>query len=108
MVTKVTRFVRKWWWLILAVGGVALWVLWKIFQPRRPDAPAPALTKPPKLIEMARAEVERVHLEGEVEKAKVRAEAKAQVQQIEAIEEKGKTDPAAARKDLAAFLATNL
>lgn len=106
MITKFKRFVRKWWWLILLAGGVVLYVAWKVFGPREP-ANAP-LKPPPKFIEMARAEVEKVHLEGEVEKAKIRTRADVQREQIAAIEEKGKKDPAAARKELADFLAANL
>jgi hypothetical protein len=100
------RFLRKWWYLILLGAGAVLWFAWKLFGPRAPDAPEPV--EPPKFLEMARTEVERVHLEAEVEKVKVRTVADIQRKEIEAIEEKGKDDPAAAREELAAFLAANL
>jgi len=103
---NVMRFIRKWWWLVILGLAMAGWIIWKVFGPRMPGAAPP--TQLPKFIDLARAEVERVHLEGEVEKAKVRTEATGQVKQIEAIEEKGKTDPATARKELASFLAANL
>jgi hypothetical protein len=102
---NVLRIVRKWWWVIILALGTVGWILWKVFGPRDSGAALPA---PPKFLDMARAEVERVHLEGEVEKAKVRTEATGQMKQIEAIEEKGKKDPAAARRDLADFLSQNL
>ena len=105
--TKAKRFVRKWWYLILLGLGATAWVLWQVFKPRAPGA-AVLEPEPPKFLEMARVEVERVHLEGEVEKAKVRTVAKIQSKQIDEIEEKGKDDPAAARAELAAFLAANL
>lgn len=73
------------------------------------SAPIGDLTIPSKtFVERARSEVEKVHLEGEVEKAKVRTVAEVQIKEIETIEKKGKEDPAQARKDLAAFLAANL
>lgn len=100
------RFVRRWWWAILLATGVVAAVLWKVFGPRMPDADV--AMPHPKFIDLARDKVERVHLEGEIEKAKIRTEADGKRKQIEAIEEKGKTDPAAARKQLAEFLAANL
>lgn len=106
MIAKLKRFIRKWWWLILLGSGIALYVAWKVFGPRDPVS-AP-LKPPPKFIELARTEVEKVHLEGEVEKAKIRTRADVQREQIAAIEEKGKKDPAAARMELADFLAKNL
>jgi hypothetical protein len=106
MIAKVKRFVRQWWWLFLLGAGVVLYVAWKVFGPREPVNGPPK--PPPKFIDMARTEVEKVHLEGEVEKAKIRTRAEGQREQIAAIEEKGKKDPAAARRELAAFLASNL
>lgn len=104
--TKVKRFARRWWWAFLLAAAVVGFVLWKILGPRPAD---PELAvEPPKFLEMARKEVERVHLEGEVEKAKVRATADSQREAIADIEETAKDDPAEARKELAAFLAQNL
>jgi len=100
------RFVRRWWWAFALGAGVVGVALWQIFGPRAPGAPP--VTVSPKLIERAREQVERVHLEGEVEKARIRTQAEGVHKQLDAIEEKGKADPKAARKDLAAFLSASL
>lgn len=104
---KVKRFIRRWWWAFLAVAGIVFAVLWKILGPKEKFSVQGPL-KPPTFVERARDKVERVHLEGEVEKAKVRATADVQRETIEEIEKKGKTNPAEARKDMAAWLAKNL
>lgn len=105
----VTRFVRKWWWLILLGVAVVFAIVWQVLKGKSGTAPIDDLVVPKKtFVEKARDEVEKVHLEAEVEKAKVRAEAKSQMEQIKAIEEKGKTEPKKAREDLAAFLSANL
>lgn len=106
----VQRFIRKWWWLILLGLAVLFTVLWKVLSGGRGgSAPIGDLVVPKQtFVEKARDQVEKVHLEAEVEKAKVRTVAKEQMKQIEAIEEKGKTEPKKAREDLAAFLAANL
>ncbi len=104
---KAKRFVRRWWHLIVLGLGITGWVLWRMFKPRAPGV-VELEPEPPKFLEMARVEVERVHLEAEVEKVKVRTIAEVELKQIDAIEEKGKDDPAAARAELAAFLAANL
>lgn len=103
--TKIKRFFRRWWWAFVLAATAVGWVLWKMFGPRLPDAPDP---EPPKFLEKAREQVERVHLEAEVEKAKVRTTADVKVKEIDAIEEKGKDDPAKAREELAEWLAANL
>lgn len=103
---KITRWLRKWWWLLVIGAGVALAVLWHVFGPRRAGPPPPM--QMPKLLDLARDKVEKIHLEGEVEKAKIRAVADEQRKQIAAIEDKGKADPAAARAELAAWLGKNL
>lgn len=101
------RKLREWWWLVAAVLGVVIFALWQILKPKGggslPDEPVA-----PKFAEKAKAEVERVRLEGEVEKAKVRATGDAQRKEIEVIEEKAQEDPVQARKDMAAWLARNL
>ena len=105
---KVQRFIRRWWWAFLLAAGFIASILWKLLGPKDGSDPADGLPKPPTFLDRARDEVERVHLEAEVEKAKVRAQADAQKEVIAKIEEKGKTDPAGARKDIADWLAGNL
>ena len=105
---KVRRFIRRWWWAFLAAAGVVFVIVWKLLGPKNGPKPLEGPLKPPTFVERARDKVERVHLEAEVEKAKIRAEAGAQKEVIAKIEERGKTDPAGARKDIAAWLAGNL
>jgi hypothetical protein len=104
---KIKRFIRRWWWVFLLVAGFILSIVWKLLGPRKGPEPE-GTAKPPTFVDRARDEVERVHLEAEVEKAKVRAQADAQKEVIAKIEEKGKTDPKGARKDIADWLAGNL
>lgn len=107
----VVRFVRKWWWLLLLGIAIVATVLFKVLTGRKgSNVPITEIDiDPPKtLVDKARDKVEKVHLEGEIEKAKVRTVAEEKIKQIEAIEEKGKTEPKKAREDLAAFLAANL
>jgi len=92
----------------LASAAIVGVVLWRIFAPRRPDAPVPEVMKPTKFVDLARDKVERVHLEAEVEKVRIRTQAEEANKQLDVIEEKGKADPKAARKDLADFLASGL
>lgn len=105
---KVQRFIRRWWWAFLLAAGFLVSILWKLLGPKNGSGPPDGPLKPPTFVERARNEVERVHLEAAVEKAKVRAQADAQKKVIADIEEKGKTDPAGARKDIADWLAGNL
>lgn len=104
------RFVRKWWWLALMLLAIIFSVLWKLLTGKRGSAEpiTQGLEPSPTLVEKARDQIEKVHLEGEVEKAKTRTVAEEQIKRIEAIEEKGKTHPKVARKELAEFLAANL
>jgi hypothetical protein len=100
------RFVRKWWWVLLIGLGALLVVLWKLLA-NRPDDPDEPL-EVPKLLDKARAEVERVHLEAEIEKARVRTTAEARHEELDLIEAAGNDDPARARADLAEWLTRNL
>jgi hypothetical protein len=104
---KVERFIRKWWWVLLLGLGVVLTILWKLLGPRGEPPPDDSVI-PPTFVDRARDQVERVHLEGDVEKARVRATSDVQRKAIDSIEEKGKDDPKGARKDIAAFLSANL
>jgi len=105
---KVKRFIRRWWWAFALGVGFAITILWKLLGPKGGPEPTEGPLKPPTFTERARDKIERVHLEGEIEKAKVRATADAQKKVIESIEKKGETDPKGARRDIAAFLAANL
>lgn len=107
---SIGRFCRKYGWMILLGVGVVLAVLWNILRGRGGQARIDDVIVSPKptFVEKARKEVEKVHLEAEVEKAKVQAISQTQVNKIEEIEEKAKEDPKQARKELAAFLAKSL
>lgn len=103
---KALRVLKRWWWVAAGAIAAALFVLWQILKPKGSGSePAPGL---PRFAERAKAEAERVRLEGEVEKAKIRATGDAQRQEIESIEEKAKEDPVQARQDMAEWLAKNL
>ena len=104
------RKVRQYWWVALAVlGGIAAVVFRLLAGNKQPSAqPGPTAPQPPTFSEHAQTQVERVHLEGEVEKARITATADAHQAEIDRIEETGKTDPKEARKQLAGFLARNL
>lgn len=103
------RFIRQWWWAFVGIAGGIFLLVWRIIASKPGggaviDPPVPT----PTLSERAKVEVERVRLEGEVEKAKVAATADAHREEIARIEETGKTDPKEARRQLAAHLARNL
>ncbi len=57
---------------------------------------------------IADKEVERIRLEGEIEKARVSARAGARHEELDAIEELGKDDPVEARERLSTWLNGNL
>lgn len=99
------RFIRKWWWTFLIGALVVGFFAWRILRPTSNPTLAPP---PPKLLDKAREEVERIHLEGEIEKVRVRATADAQRAELDRIEEQGEEDPKAAREALSDFLNANL
>lgn len=103
---KVERFVRRYWWILILAAGFVFSILWKILGPK--DAPLDDEVKVPTFVERARDKIERVHLEGDVDKAKIRAVADEDQKVIAAIEKKGETDPKGAREDIAKWLASNL
>ena len=101
----VWRFIRRWWWTIVAVAasvGIGLFFLFLGDGSGNPELPKSNLK------ERAEKEVEVVRLEGEVEKARVSARAEAQHEELNRIEELGKEDPVEARKQLSGFLNRNL
>jgi hypothetical protein len=99
------RFVRKWWWTFLVGAAILAFVLWRIV--RNPPEPGEAEV-PPQFLEAAKNQVERVRLEGEVEKARVTATADAHRVEIDRIEELGEEDPREARRQMADWLSRNL
>lgn len=102
---QVVRFLRKWWWLFLLGAAIAAFVAWRVLRPTdNPTVPPPE----PKFLDKAREEISRIELEGEVEKARVTAQADAQNSELDRIEEMGQDDPVAAREALSAFLNSNL
>lgn len=107
--TAAWRFIRQWWWAFVAVAATVFFVVWRFTtRPGKGTGGGGTDPLPPTLADRAKQEVERVRLEGEVEKAKVTATAEAQRSEIERIEEVGKTDPKEARRQLAGWLGRNL
>lgn len=91
----------------MGAATVAGFVFWLLLPKPRQDSPSedvPVKT----LKERAQEQVERVRLEGEIERARVVATAEAQREQLENIDIVGKDNPAEARKQLASWLARNL
>lgn len=103
---SVRRWLRKWWWVIVGAAGAIFAVAFAIFTSNNdgPDEPAPE----PNLRDRANTEVDRIELEGEVEKARVTATAEGDNEELDRIEEVGKEDPKAAREQLSGWLNTNL
>lgn len=105
---KVWRWLRTWWWT-LVLGAVILGsILWAILRPRRPKGDPAAPSPGPDIVQRALEHVDRVRLEGEVEKARVVARAEAQQEELDKIEALGEAEPAEARRQVAAWLAANL
>jgi hypothetical protein len=104
----VWRWLRKWWWTIVAgvaaVGAVLLAIFVATSDDGQPDTPAPK----PNLRARAEREAERVRLEGEIEKARITATADARNAELDRIEEVGKDDPKVAREQLSGWLNANL
>ena len=110
---KLQRFLRRWWWAFLAGAGALLGIMVAILIPRRKNqlpinSSTPSMPPQPTFTDRARTEVERVRLEGEVEKARIQAAAEAQHVQLDEIETVGETDPAEGRRMLATWLRNNL
>jgi len=106
---KVWRFIRRWWWAFLFALATVLWVIITIIlRGGRKTNPDPTIPPKPTFREIADNQIERIKLEGDVEKARVVARADAQRERIDEIEAKGKEDPKAARAELAEWLRNNL
>lgn len=100
------RWIRKFWWLVLAILGSAVGVLWYAFGGRSSGGSDPKPT--PSFAKKAKEKAEKVRLEGEVEKAKVKAKADTERAEIERIEELGETDPKEARRQISDLLRRTL
>jgi len=109
---KVWRFIKRWWWAFLAVLAAVLGVVAAILVggSRRSENREPKPGELPKRTfrERAQEEVERVRLEGEIERARITATADAKREELDDIEQIGKADPAEARRQLASWLSANL
>lgn len=104
---QVSRFIRRWWWAFVAVAAGVFVLVWRLMAVRK-TSPDPVPVQVPTIADRARQEVDRVVLEGEVEKAKVTAQADAQREELSRIEEVGKTNPREARRQLSDWLTRNL
>jgi hypothetical protein len=107
-VKLVWRFIKRWWWTFLVGAAAIAGVLVLILIPRDQRPRAGGETPKRTFKDKAKEEVERVRLEGEVEKARITATADVHREEIDRIEEIGQTDPAEGRRQLAAWLASNL
>jgi hypothetical protein len=106
---KVWRFIKKWWWLFLmGIASIAGAVAAILLRPKRNIEPSPGYIPPKTFKEQAQEQVERVRLEGEIEKARVSERADVHREELDEIEEIGKNDPAEGRRQLARWLQGNL
>lgn len=102
---KVKRFIRQWWWVFVAAAAAVFAILWAILSNTggEPDPDPKSSYK-----DKAQNEVEKVRLEGEIEKARITATADAERGQLDEIEAVGENDPAEGRRQMADWLAANL
>jgi len=105
MIKRVARWVRKWWWAVLAAGAVVVTVLWRALTSNEAHV---ALSTNTMFAEAAKTQVERVRLEGEIEKARASAKSEQRNVEIDEIERVGETDPVEARRLVSSWLARNL
>jgi hypothetical protein len=106
---KVWRFIRRWWWAFLMGLAAVVGAIAAILLRPKPDPEQVPGTVPPKTFkERAAEQVERVKLEGEIEKARVETRAEARNDELDEIEQIGENDPAEGRRRLASWLQNNL
>lgn len=103
------RFLRKYWWVFLSVLAAVAGVVIAILSRDRTTTP-PGLIKPtPKTFkERAQEQVERIQLEGEIERARIQTKAESENADLDEIERIGNDDPVEGRKRLAEWLRANL
>jgi hypothetical protein len=106
---KAKRFLRKFWWALVLGAGLLFSVLWWLFD-RRATGSSGSVTSLPKptFSERAKTELDRVRFEGELEKAKVKAEADAHIAELETIEKLAEDNPSEGRRQLSNWLRDNL
>lgn len=113
------RFLRKsWYWLLLLASTVAVGIVGFCYARRRIPGDViegdPGSDFPERLrrVQEERARLgfhlERVRLEGEIERARVTAGADTRRAELAEIERVGENDPVAARRALATWLTENL
>jgi hypothetical protein len=102
---KVWRFIRRYWWAVVGIAAAVGGVLLALFVSNN-DKTDPSPT--PSLKDRAELEVEKVRLEGEIEKARVETRADVRREELDRIEEVAKEDPVEARRQLSAWLNSNL
>lgn len=106
---KVWRFIKKWWWLFLmGLASIAGAVAAVLLRPKPDPVPAPGTPPNRTFKERAAEQVERVRLEGEIEKARVQTRAEVENDELDEIERIGENDPAEGRRQLARWLQGNL
>jgi hypothetical protein len=110
LLTSAWRWIRERWWiaasLVVAVLALVAGVIFKLMKPSTQTDESPGPMEP--MLDTARERVERVRLEGEVERARVTATADAERHEIDRIEEVGKTDPMEGRRRMAEWLVNRL
>jgi len=93
--------------MVVGAASVAGFLFWLLLP--KPKEDNQSVQQPQKTYkDRAKDEVERVRLEGEVARARVRAKALAQKVQLDEIEVVGTKDPVEARRQLASWLQNNL
>lgn len=108
MWTKVWRFIRRWWWAFLMGLAAVLGAVATILLRPKPRPEQPGYVPPKSFKDRAQEQVERVRLEGEIERARVSERAEVRREELDEIEEIGKNDPAEGRRQLARWLQGNL
>jgi hypothetical protein len=99
----VWRWIKKWWWtIVFGVVTVFGFLFWLLLPKQKNDSKdSEKLT----FKEKAQTKIEYIKLEGEIEKARVKATADIHSQRLDKIEACGKYDPAEARRQLANWMA---
>ena len=106
---KVWRFVKRWWWAFLLGLATILGAVAAIILRPKPDIEqSPGYVPKQTFRDKAREQVERVRLEGEIEKARVKTRAEIENDELDEIEQIGENDPAEGRRRLASWLQSNL
>ena len=110
---KIWRFTKKWWWTFVLgaitvlsfVGGILF------FDARKKEEENRKIDdfhRKPTYKERAATQIERIQLEGEIERARIETRYEERKAEIDKIEEIGKDDPVEARRRLASWLNNNL